>query len=125
MRLFTEEQIVDLVYGKSEEGELVHREFDEIVRQYLIYSGVVRMYDDGLYYKIEWAEFGEDLDEVDPWEQDAPEVEPVGEVVIRSAFIPKGETKRVLVTPSDNDLLYDKPNEWGHLLETALQEAAS
>ncbi len=125
MRHFTEEQIVDLVYGKIEEGELVHREFDEIVRQYLIYSGVVRMYDDGLYYKIEWAEFGEDLDEVDPWEQDAPEVEPVGEVVIRSAFIPKGETKRVLVTPSDNDLLYDKPTEWGHLLETALQEAAS
>ena len=125
MRHFTEEQIVDLVYGKSEEGELVHREFDEIVRQYLIYSGVVRMYDDGLYYNIEWAEFGEDLDEVDPWEQDAPEVEPVGEVVIRSAFIPKGETKRVLVTPSDNDLLYDKPTEWGHLLEAAMQEAAS
>ena len=125
MRHFTEEQIVDLVYGKIEEGELVHREFDEIVRQYLIYSGVVRMYDDGLYYKIEWAEFGEDLDEVDPWEQDAPEVEPVGEVVIRSAFIPKGETKRVLVTPSDNDLLYDKPTEWGHLLEAAMQEAAS
>ena len=125
MRHFTEEQIVDLVYDESEEGELVHREFDEIVRQYLIYSGVVRMYDDGLYYKIEWAEFGEDLDEVDPWEQDAPEVEPVGEVVIRSAFIPKGETKRVLVTPSDNDPLYDKPTDWGHLLETALQEAAS
>lgn len=125
MRHFTEEQIVDLVYRKSEEGELVHKKFDEIVRQYLIYSGVVRMYDDGLYYKIEWAEFGEDLDEVDPWEQDAPEVEPVGEVVIRSAFIPKGETKRVLVTPSDNDLLYDKPTEWGHLLEAAMQEAAS
>lgn len=49
----------------------------------------------------------------------------VGEVVIRSAFVPKGETKRVLVTPSDNDLLYDKPTEWGHLLEAAMQEAAS
>lgn len=125
MRHFTESQITDLVYDESEEGELVNQEFDDIVKGYLIYSGVVRMYDDGLYYKIEWAEFGEDLDEVDPWEQDAPEVEPVGEVVIRSAFIPKGETKRVLVTPSDNDPLYDKSTEWGHLLEAALQEAAS
>ncbi len=125
MRHFTEDQIADLVYNESEGGELVNQEFDDIVKGYLIYSGVVRMYDDGLYYKIEWAEFGEDLDEVDPWEQDAPEVEPAGEVVIRSAFIPKGESKRVLVTPSDDDPLYDKPSEWGHLLETALQEAAS
>lgn len=125
MRYFTENQIFDLANNDSEEGELVHREFDEIVRQYLIYSGVVRMYDDGLYYKIEWAEFGEDLDEVDPWEQDAPEVEPVGEVAIRSAFVPKGESKHVLVAPSDKDPLYDKPSEWGHLLKTALQEAAS
>ena len=125
MRHFTEDQIFDLANNDSEEGELVNQEFDEIVKGYLIYSGVVRMYDDRLYYKIEWAEFGEDLDEVDPWEQDAPEVEPAGEVVIRSAFVPKGENKRVLVTPSDNDPLYDKPTDWGHLLETALQEAAS
>lgn len=125
MRHFTEDQIADLVYNESEGGELVNQEFDDIVKGYLIYSGVVRMYDDGLYYKIEWAEFGEDLDEVEPWEQDAPEVEPVGEVVIRSAFVPKGETKRVLVTPSDKDPLYDKSSEWGHLLETAMQEAAS
>lgn len=125
MRHFTEDQIADLVYNESEGGELVNQEFDDIVKGYLIYSGVVRMYDDGLYYKIEWAEFGEDLDEVDPWEQDAPEVEPAGEIVIRSAFIPKGESKRVLVTPSDKDPLYDKPSEWGHLLKTALQEAAS
>ena len=83
------------------------------------------MYDDGLYYKIEWVESGEDLNEVEPEAQDAPEVEPAGEVVIRSAFVPRGENKRVLVTPSDNDPLYDKPTDWGHLLETALQEAAS
>ena len=125
MRHFTENQIFDLANNDSEEGELVHREFDKIVKCYLLYSGVVRMYDDGLYYKIEWAEFGDDLDEVDPWEQDAPEVEPVGEVVIQSAFVPKGESKRVLVAPSDNDPLYDNPTEWGHLLEAALEEAAS
>lgn len=125
MRHFTESQITDLVYDESEEGELVCKNFNGTFRLYLLYSGVVRMYDDGLYYKIEWVESGEDLNEVEPEEQDAPEVEPVGEVVIRSAFVPKGETKCVLVTPSDNDLLYDKPSEWGHLLETALQEAAS
>jgi len=49
----------------------------------------------------------------------------VGEVAIRSAFVPKGESKHVLVAPSDKDPLYDNPTEWGHLLETALQEAAS
>lgn len=125
MRHFTESQITDLVYDESEEGEIVHREFNGTFRLYLLYSGVVRMYDDGLYYKIEWVESGEDLNEVEPEEQDAPEVEPVGEVVIRSAFVPKGENKRVLVTPSDNDPLYDKPTDWGHLLEAAMQEAAS
>ena len=49
----------------------------------------------------------------------------VGEVAIRSTFVPKGENKRVLVTPSDDDPLYDKPTDWGHLLEAAMQEAAS
>ena len=83
------------------------------------------MHDDGLYYKIEWVESGVDLDEVEPWDQDAPEVEPVGKVIIRSTFVPKGESKRVLVTPPDSDPLYDKPTEWGHLLEAAMQEAAS
>lgn len=125
MRHFTENQIFDLANNDSEEGELVHREFDKIVKCYLLYSGVVRMYDDGLYYKIEWAEFGDDLDEVEPWEQDAPEVEPVGEVVIRSAFVPKGESRRVLTTPSDKDPLYNNPTEWGHLLEAALGEVVS
>lgn len=125
MRHFTERQITDLVYDESEEGELVCKNFNGTFRLYLLYSGVVRMYDDGLYYKIEWVESGEDLNEVEPEAQDAPEVEPVGEVVIRSAFVPRGENKRVLVTPSDNDPLYDKPTDWGHLLETALQEAAS
>lgn len=125
MRHFTESQITDLVYDESEEGELVCKNFNGTFRLYLLYSGVVRMYDDGLYYKIEWVESGEDLNEVEPEAQDAPEVEPVGEVVVRSAFVPKGENKRVLVTPSDDDPLYSKPTEWGNLLETALQEAAS
>ena len=83
------------------------------------------MNDDCLFYEIEWNEIGLDLDEKESWDQDAPEVEPIGEVAIRSAFVPKGESKRVLVTPSDKDPLYDKPSEWGHLLKTALQEAAS
>lgn len=125
MRHFTEEQIVDLVYGKSEEGELVHKKFDGTGKCSIFYSGVVRMNDDCLFYEIEWNEIGLDLDEKESWDQDTPEVEPVGEVVIRSAFVPRGENKRVLVTPSDNDPLYDKPTDWGHLLETALQEAAS
>lgn len=125
MRHITESQITDLVYDESEEGELVCKNFNGTFRLYLLYSGVVRMYDDGLYYKIEWVESGEDLNEVEPEEQDAPEVEPVGEVVIRSSFVLRGETKRVLVTPSDNDPLYDNPTEWRHLLEAALEEAAS
>lgn len=125
MRHFTEEQIVDLVYGKSEEGELVHKKFDGTGKCSIFYSGVVRMNDDCLFYEIEWNEIGLDLDEKESWDQDAPEVEPIGEVAIRSAFVPKGESKRVLVTPSDKDPLYDKPSEWGHLLKTALQEAAS
>ena len=83
------------------------------------------MNDDCLFYEIEWNEIGLDLDEKESWDQDAPEVEPVGEVVIRSAFVPKGESKHVLVTPSDNDPLYDNPTEWRHLLEAALEEAAS
>lgn len=125
MRLFTEEQIVDLVYGKSEEGELVHKKFDGTGKCSIFYSGVVRMNDDCLFYEIEWNEIGLDLDEKESWDQDAPEVEPVGEVVIRSAFVPRGENKRVLVAPSDKDPLYDNPTEWVHLLKTALQEAAS
>ena len=125
MRHFTEEQIVDLVYGKSEEGELVHKKFDGTGKCSIFYSGVVRMNDDCLFYEIEWNEIGLDLDEKESWDQDAPEVEPAGEVVIRSAFVPRGENKRVLVTPSDNDPLYDKPTDWGHLLEAAMQEAAS
>lgn len=125
MRHFTESQITDLVYDESEEGELVCKNFDGTFRLYLLYSGVVRMYDDGLYYKIEWVESGEDLNEVEPEAQDAPEVEPAGEVVIRSAFVPKGENKRVLVTPSDEDPLYDNPAKWGHLIESAMQEVAS
>lgn len=125
MRHFTDRQILKLTWDESEEGTLIHKEIDDKMRFSILYSGIVKMHDDGLYYKIEWLEYGEDLDEVEPWEQDAPEVEPVGEVVIRSAFVPKGESKHVLVAPSDKDPLYDNPTEWGHLLEAALQEAAS
>lgn len=125
MRHFTDRQILKLTWDESEEGTLIHKEIDDKMRFSILYSGIVKMHDDGLYYKIEWLEYGEDLDEVEPWEQDAPEVEPVGEVAIRSAFVPKGESKHVLVAPSDKDPLYDNPTEWRHLLEAALEEAAS
>ena len=37
MRHLTESQVTDLVYDESEEGEIVHREFNGTFRLYLLY----------------------------------------------------------------------------------------
>ena len=123
MRHFTEEQIESLSGGFSKDGDVVQSEMVDRGRWSIYYTGIVKMHDDGKYYRIYWEEGATEMQECDYQDpQDAPEVEPVGQVSIRTVFVEKGSDDRVLSTPPDSDPLYDKPNEWGCLLEKALSE---
>ena len=126
MRHFTEEQIESLSGKFSKEGYLVQSEMVDRGRWSIYYTGIVKMHDDGKYYRIHWEEGATEMQECDYQDpQDAPEVEPAGQVSIRTVFVEKGSGDKVLSTPPDSYPLYDKLNEWGRLLKTALEEAAS
>lgn len=123
MRHFTSEQIESLSGGFNKEGKVVQSEVTDRGRWSIYYTGVVKMNDDGKYYEIYWEEGATEMQECDYQDaQDAPEVEPVGQVSIRTVFVEKGAGDRVLSTPPDSDPLHDKPNEWGYLLEKAMSE---
>lgn len=127
VRHFTEDEIIDLVYEDSEDGELVWRSEPDIDRWRSHYSGVVKMNDDDKSYLIWWAEGNTEDCDPEFEEQDAKEVVPVTAVHIKTDYIPVEDltsgtdvdSNAFLSVPSE-DPSTDELLKWKASLESAL-----
>ncbi len=126
-RHFTEDEIIDLVYEDSEDGELVWKSEPDIDRWRSYYIGVIKMNDDNKFYQIWWAEGNTENCGPTFEDQDAKEVVPVTAIHVKTDYIPvedlssgtDADSNAFLSVPSE-DPSADELLKWKASLEAAL-----